>query len=191
MNQLIIPLSAVRGEGVAVDAVVSTAEWSTDIAQALSIREVTVSGILMAVDSEYLFQGTIAGVFKHPCDRCLEVTEQPVVMEVAWYFEPGNEEGALESFEEIEEDEDSPEDDRPRYFQGREIDLGPHVVEEVVLAAPSKSLCKEDCAGLCSRCGADLNKGTCGCPSQDEMGKTGLSALADLFPDLKSEPSEE
>ena len=150
-----------------------------------------MSGLLRAVDTEYLFEGTITSVFKHPCDRCLEVTEQPIVSEVVWYFEPGNVDNELENFDEIEENEDSPQDDGPRYFQGNEIDLSPHIMEEVVLAAPSKALCKEDCAGRCARCGADLHKGKCGCPSSDEMGKTGLSALADLFPDLKSEPSEE
>jgi len=29
---------------------------------------------------------------------------------------------------------------------------------------PLKPLCREECKGLCSRCGADLNQGPCGCP---------------------------
>ena len=50
-------------------------------------------------------------------------------------------------------------------FQGDEIDLREAIQEEVVMAFPMRSLCRPDCKGLCSRCGADLNRGDCGCKS--------------------------
>ncbi len=37
------------------------------------------------------------------------------------------------------------------------------VREDVLLSIPTKILCREDCKGLCPYCGADLNKGECGC----------------------------
>lgn len=37
------------------------------------------------------------------------------------------------------------------------------VLSDILLAMPSKILCKEDCRGLCSSCGADLNEGDCNC----------------------------
>lgn len=37
------------------------------------------------------------------------------------------------------------------------------VREDVLLSLPTKILCREDCKGLCPYCGADLNKGECGC----------------------------
>jgi uncharacterized protein len=43
-------------------------------------------------------------------------------------------------------------------------DLFPRVREELILDMPIKLLCREDCKGLCSKCGADLNEGACGCP---------------------------
>lgn len=43
------------------------------------------------------------------------------------------------------------------------IDLSEPVREEVALAVPGFPLCREDCAGLCPHCGADLNLGPCGC----------------------------
>jgi len=48
-------------------------------------------------------------------------------------------------------------------FHGREIDLREAVQEAVLLALPIRPLCREDCGGLCPRCGADLNQGACGC----------------------------
>ncbi len=43
------------------------------------------------------------------------------------------------------------------------IDLGDVLRQQLFLALPDKSLCKESCRGLCSRCGADLNKAPCDC----------------------------
>jgi uncharacterized protein len=43
------------------------------------------------------------------------------------------------------------------------IDLGPLVRDAVVLELPAAPLCREDCAGLCPECGANLNEGRCGC----------------------------
>jgi len=49
-----------------------------------------------------------------------------------------------------------------------EIDLAPAVREELLLAVPRFLLCREDCRGLCPRCGQDLNAGPCGCaPTAD------------------------
>ena len=46
------------------------------------------------------------------------------------------------------------------------IDLADDVRQTVVLAVPLKLLCKEECKGLCPRCGADLNKDSCICPPE-------------------------
>ena len=43
------------------------------------------------------------------------------------------------------------------------VDLGGVVREELALAVPPYLVCREDCAGLCPKCGADLNAGRCQC----------------------------
>jgi uncharacterized protein len=43
------------------------------------------------------------------------------------------------------------------------VDLGGVVREELALAVPAYLLCRDDCAGLCPKCGADLNAGRCQC----------------------------
>lgn len=61
---------------------------------------------------------------------------------------------------------DSPEDrDDPDYFplEGDEIDLDEVVTTLFVLDMDSKFLCKEDCKGMCPRCGKNLNEGSCTC----------------------------
>jgi len=43
------------------------------------------------------------------------------------------------------------------------IDLSGDVREALLLAIPLKNLCREDCAGLCARCGRNLKTGHCDC----------------------------
>ena len=46
-------------------------------------------------------------------------------------------------------------------------DIFPRVRESILLDLPIRFLCGEDCKGLCSRCGANLNEGACDCPGKE------------------------
>jgi uncharacterized protein len=54
-------------------------------------------------------------------------------------------------------------------FDGFHIDLPEIAREQIYLLLPLKPLCREMCAGLCPRCGANRNLETCGC-SEDLQG---------------------
>ncbi len=43
------------------------------------------------------------------------------------------------------------------------IDLGEEIRQEIIMANPSKVLCKKDCKGICPACGANLNIEKCKC----------------------------
>lgn len=45
------------------------------------------------------------------------------------------------------------------------LDVDELAASDIVLQMPSKLLCREDCKGLCPKCGADLNVCDCGCIS--------------------------
>lgn len=45
------------------------------------------------------------------------------------------------------------------------LDLDELIEEEVQLFLPSKMLCSDDCKGLCTKCGKNLNLGKCDCKS--------------------------
>jgi uncharacterized protein len=51
-----------------------------------------------------------------------------------------------------------------------------------ILDMDTKTLCSEDCKGLCSRCGADLNLGPCSCKKEVDPR---LAALAKLLENNK------
>ena len=63
-------------------------------------------------------------------------------------------------------------------YRGDEIDLIPEVDEQIVMELPLKPLCSEQCRGLCSNCGTDLNVADCGC--HRGVSSLNFGALKDL-----------
>jgi uncharacterized protein len=47
------------------------------------------------------------------------------------------------------------------------LDLTECIRQYSLMAIPMKALCDEDCAGLCQKCGKNLNLGICNCPAED------------------------
>lgn len=43
------------------------------------------------------------------------------------------------------------------------LDITDDIRQEILLSYPVRFLCKEDCLGLCPRCGKNLNTGPCDC----------------------------
>ena len=60
-----------------------------------------------------------------------------------------------------------PEDLDTGFFDGVTIDVDLIVAEQVFLALPQQPLCQPDCQGLCSGCGADLNREACKCEKRE------------------------
>lgn len=58
------------------------------------------------------------------------------------------------------------------------VDAGDLARTALILGMDSKTLCSEDCKGLCPRCGADLNLGPCSCKREPDPR---LAALASLL----------
>ena len=70
------------------------------------------------------------------------------------------------------------ENDEILLLDGYELDLDEVVTTAFILAMDTKNLCSDDCKGLCSGCGVDLNVDTCRCkPEVDPR----LAALAQLL----------
>jgi uncharacterized protein len=47
------------------------------------------------------------------------------------------------------------------------LDLTEAMRQYSLMAMPMKALCDKECAGLCQKCGQNLNQGKCDCPAQD------------------------
>ncbi len=106
-------------------------------------------------DKVLIFSGNIRGDLELVCNRCLE-----------WYPYHLNTDFAEEFChvsnvaEVIDENRNN---DDIHIFEGNRIKLDDIILESVLLAIPMKSICHENCRGLCSICGTNLNKHNCAC----------------------------
>ena len=91
------------------------------------------------------------------CSRCIEPFVVPVDASFDLRYVP-HAENAGEGEREIGE-----EDLTTAYYREGLLDLTDLLREQFQLALPMKPLCSDDCRGLCSECGANLNRTTCGC----------------------------
>ena len=80
------------------------------------------------------------------CDRCFTNISRAVKLPFNQVFYKDN----------------AKEEDGYVYCNSR-LDLTKAVFDEIVLSMPSLLLCKDDCKGLCPKCGANLNEKKCEC----------------------------
>ena len=68
----------------------------------------------------------------------------------------------------------SDEDDVFYIDAHHQLDLTEAIRQNVLVNIPMATLCKEDCAGLCSQCGHNLNEGPCDCQPEVEDGRLSI-----------------
>lgn len=112
--------------------------------------EITISNTGDAL----LISGSIQGVAKTHCARCLDEFEFPLSGIVEGFFLIEGEDAAPDDMEEDEFDV-LPED--------KKIDIEPLFQAAILLELPLVPLCNDACKGLCPHCGNDLNSDTCSC----------------------------
>jgi len=64
-------------------------------------------------------------------------------------------------------------------LEGDALDLDEVLGTVFILDMETKFLCREDCAGLCERCGANLNLGPCACKARIDPRMAVLEQLLD------------
>ena len=72
---------------------------------------------------------------------------------------------------------DSSDDEEAYVYTDSRLDLTKAICDEIVLSLPTSLLCKQDCKGLCPKCGVNLNEQQCDC---DVSRGNAFSVLKDL-----------
>ena len=111
---------------------------------------------------EFLLKGTAVCALRSECARCLAPVTRDLSVEIeSWVLK-------------------EPEEDREALVAENDVlDLFGIAEEATVLELPLRMLCREDCKGLCPKCGKDLNQGDCGCKKTEADPR--LAKLADFF----------
>jgi uncharacterized protein len=123
-------------------------------AQELALPEceaVKVNALVDCLDNIYRVRLTVDTVLRLKCDRCLEDFDSAFSEKSERIYQVGS--GTLDGDDEVEVLENG----------SREIDLSNALKEAFVIARPISIICKEECKGLCSNCGINLNQKKCAC----------------------------
>ena len=107
-------------------------------------------------------EGTVTADMTCVCDRCGKEFDSVKVTNIKALITGG--------------DSDDPE---AFVLDGDKLDLGDALSTLFLLDMETKFLCREDCKGLCSECGADLNLGPCNCRKQIDPRLAVLEQLLD------------
>lgn len=131
-----------------------------------------------------LVRAELSGEVKLVCSRCLTLYTEPIDLS----FEEEFVETAKVDEGRSEEDAEDESGRTVSFYSGDEIDLTESLRENILLELPMKPLCSDDCEGLCSTCGANLNEGACKCQGGEEVVDPRLAVLKDLLrkPDSNS-----
>ena len=144
----------------------------------LSLSPISWSGTIGRLDSGFLMRARLTYEQTLACQRCLGSVTEPVDEEVELLV-LRHEPGADAEERELEE-----KDLGVLVVRGDELDLQPILFEQLQLNVPMRPLCREECAGLCPTCGADLNQGRCRCANETVDPRwAGLAVIRDRLDD--------
>jgi len=107
---------------------------------------INLSFAMNKIGREIFIRASITTSLDLICDRCLEPFQIQISEKTDLVVTP-----------------DSSVDDEAVFPMNDEIDITGTVRDTLVLAIPLKKVCREDCRGLCPRCGANLNREECTC----------------------------
>lgn len=117
--------------------------------------------------SALLVAGKVTGQARVACSRCLDDVLVDFNGDVEGYFLMNGDITNDEDDELEEDDVDASEFDI--LPADHIIDLEPLLIAALIVDAPTMPLCREDCAGLCTICGANLNDGACDCGPDEDL----------------------
>jgi uncharacterized protein len=118
------------------------------------------------------------GDFEMPCARCLDPVAQHLAEKFDLLFRPtGADTGASER-------SISTSDTEIGYYEHGRLAVEDVLREQVLLSLPARTLCQQDCKGICARCGRNRNHEVCACDTQ--QGDARWAALADLRSRMKT-----
>jgi uncharacterized protein len=113
------------------------------------VLDVTLSSVVGGVE----VIGTVRAPWQGECRRCLQPVSGQLASSVRELYQPADPSLGGDAGEET-------------YELGSDyLDLAPLARDAILLDLPLAPLCRDDCAGLCPTCGADLNDGACDCPT--------------------------
>jgi uncharacterized protein len=126
---------------------------------------------LLLTGDGILAQGDLSAEVTLPCSRCLEPVVVPIDIELEEIFTP--------TVDIVTGQAIKPEEDDPALWidEHHILDLSEVLRQDVLVAVPMHPICRDDCRGLCSTCGQNLNEMSCNCAPEPDPRWAALAAL--------------
>jgi uncharacterized protein len=179
MDLLTPKIADITAEGLSLSGDVTAEELGLSETDVLVQGPLAVGLDLRNVEGTVCVTGVVEGTAVRQCVRCLKEFEEPIAFSVRAAYEreakqapagPKREDHRKKQVPPAVDTEADERNDDTYYYAGDHLDLAPMVREQIILAAPMHPLCREECRGLCPRCGKDLNEGSCRCPAESRGG---------------------
>jgi uncharacterized protein len=146
-----------------------------------ALREVRWSLFALPSGDDVFLEIRGEAIWECTCSRCLEPFDQDLAIASQFLGSKDAELVARGSHNLGTQDLDVV------FLPESELDELALVREQFMLHVPMHPLCKEECQGLCPRCGKNWNKGHCTCPPEVQTEPSALAkALSGLKLDLES-----
>ncbi len=137
---------------------------------------VKVSGSAKRISDEFFLEVEINVSITTHCARCLKEVSKPLSIKTFDELLPVSKENQIE------------QDENVFFYERHHIDLLAYSREQLLVNLPYKTVCREDCAGICTRCGRNLNVESCSCDhavaEEDELDPR-LAQLSEWFQKAK------
>ena len=158
-----LDLSRIEEEPLAFDEKLGLPPDRLDEDQVAGELEVRLVGTVRRVGARFLVGGTAEAVGDLLCSRCLAPVPWRMNEEFSAEYRAGSEAPGEGEFEVDDGELDV------SFLNSLELDLADVAAEQVTLSLPMRIVCTSSCAGLCPRCGANLNiEGACGCEPETD-----------------------
>jgi len=113
-------------------------------------KNVLLTGEIYKINDSLTFTGKLEYVITVECARCLKEFDKKIETKFS---------------ADLVEEEDLESDDLQMVITDGTIKLDEAIKQLIYLSMPMKSLCRDDCKGICPNCGVNLNEETCQCES--------------------------
>lgn len=131
-----IKVSDIREEGIELSEEIDVSDLELETTEGKVSGPVRVNARFIRQGNDIMVDGNFSLELDLACDRCLVIFKRNLQQDFHFDYNLGKEEL---------------------------LDITDDLRQEIVLDFPLKTLCRENCKGLCPHCGMNLNEGECNC----------------------------
>jgi len=135
-----IKVEKIRDKAIEIEEEIPASSWELNSSDITFVNSILLKSKFFRVRNEIVAQTLVTTHRDVVCSRCLQQARQVIEQS----FTKNNKDSEV----------------------GECLEINDDIREDILLNFPMQALCKQDCKGICSRCGVDLNHQECNCQQE-------------------------